>query len=346
MTTKIKTFGGNIGIGTTDPKDFNLNVNGSLKTSSLVVNGVQNAQVPIGLIAPWYGSSDSIPSGWALCDGQSHPRTDGAGDITTPNLQTKFIRGATGNAPSSLVATGRTGGNNNVTLSTDDLLARHYHGVTVDTGYANHSHGGSQDNAQHTHGGNSNQSNANHDHETAQQTSVNHGHGGNSDSSNAYHSHGSAQSEALHGHGTTTGYAPHTHSIRDGRGFVYSLSGSSTQFFGHENPQVVSSYSNAPHNHGRSNNTQSPHSHGVTGYSNSGDHTHGIANANTPHLHSTSNNAAVHDHSTPQVDAAHTHSVTAVDALHGHTGSSSNTGQATPFSVLNEYYALFYIMKI
>jgi hypothetical protein len=50
MTTKIKTFGGNIGIGTTDPGDFKLNVYGSLKTSSLMVNGITNAQVPIGFM--------------------------------------------------------------------------------------------------------------------------------------------------------------------------------------------------------------------------------------------------------------------------------------------------------
>ena len=343
-TTKIKTFGGNIGIGTTDPGDFKLNVNGSLKTSSLVVNGVQNAQVPIGLIAPWYGSSTSIPSGWALCNGQTYARTDGGGNIVTPNLQTKFIRGADGNAAPSSVPVGRTGGNNNVTLSSDNL-APHSHGVTVDTGNANHSHGGSETSAQHTHGGNSNNSFAPHDHETSQQTSVNHSHGGNSNSSNANHNHGSAQSEALHAHGTTTVSAAHTHSIRDGGGFVYSIPGSDG-FFGHEFPQVVSSYSNAPHNHGRSNNTQSYHSHGSTGITNTGDHTHGIANADTNHLHSISNHAAPHDHSTPQVDAPHSHSVTAVDAPHAHGASSSNTGEGTAFSVLNVYYALFYIMKI
>jgi hypothetical protein len=347
MTTKIKTFGGNIGIGTTDPKDYNLNVNGSLKTTSLEVNGVQNAQVPIGLIAPWYGSSDSIPSGWALCDGQPHPRTDGGGPITTPDLRAKFIRGADGDAPSP-VAKGSTGGNNEATLSEASLLALHSHGVTVETGNANHSHGSDQIDAQHTHGGNSNQANALHDHETAQQTPVGHSHGsGNSNTANANHSHGATtQSEALHGHGTNTSYAPHTHSIRDTRGYVYSIPGPDG-LFGHEgSPSVLATYSNAPHNHGRSNNTQSPHSHGSTGYTDTGDHTHVVANADTNHRHDISNNGATHDHSTPQVDAPHSHTVSSVYASHEHNASSANTGEASTFSVLNRYYALFYIMKI
>jgi len=342
MTTKIKTFGGNIGIGTTDPGDFKLNVHGSLKTSSLVVNGVTDAQVPIGLIAPWYGSLGSIPSGWALCNGDTYTRTDGGGSIATPDLRTKFIRGANGDAPSP-VATGSTGGSNTASLSAANL-APHSHGVTVNQGNANHNHTSTQTDPQHTHGENSNSSTAPHNHADTGQTSVNHVHGENSNSSNANHNHGSAQSDANHGHGLNKGYAVHTHAIRDGAGALPGNPGT-TQFFVHEQTYVVSTYSNAPHNHGRSTNTQSPHSHGVTGSSN-GPHTHELANANTPHHHNTANNNASHNHSTPQVNAPHSHTVSAVDAPHGHTGSSNATGQATAFSVLNAYYALFYIMKI
>ena len=63
MTTRIKTFGGNIGIGTDDPGSFRLNVNGDIKADSLIINDVTNSQVPIGLIAPWYGTVESIPTG-------------------------------------------------------------------------------------------------------------------------------------------------------------------------------------------------------------------------------------------------------------------------------------------
>ena len=44
--------------------------------------------VPRGLIASWYGSVASIPSGWQLCDG-----TNG-----TPDLRSRFIYGAGGDA--------------------------------------------------------------------------------------------------------------------------------------------------------------------------------------------------------------------------------------------------------
>src|SRR6056300_61180 len=177
MTTKIQTFGGNIGIGTNDPGNFKLNVNGSLKTSSLVVNGVQNAQVPIGLIQLWYGSSGSIPSGWALCNGGTYTRTDGGGNITTPDLRTKFIRGADGDAPSP-VATGTSGGQNNVTLAVANL-ASHSHGVSVSTSNAPHGHGVTgTTNAAHNHGmpdnetphsHNTTESNGNHNHALSEQ---------------------------------------------------------------------------------------------------------------------------------------------------------------------------------
>jgi hypothetical protein len=344
MTTKIKTFGGNIGIGTTDPGDFKLNVHGSLKTNSLVVNGVTNAQVPIGLIAPWYGSLGSIPSGWKLCDGSTYTRTDGGGNITTPNLTARFIRGATGDAPSP-VAKGTTGGSNNASLSVANL-ASHSHGVSVSQGNANHSHGGSETSQNHTHGGNSNYSNAPHNHENAPQTSINHSHGGDSNYSNAPHTHNTGNNEALHYHQGELGLAPHYHNIRALGPNIATEPGTYGQFLG-PNPIFfpATSYSNGPHNHGRTNATQAPHGHGPSG-NNSAPHTHGIAEANTPHSHDTNYSNAPHTHSTPQVNANHSHPVTAVNAPHGHNASSNNTGQGTAFSVLNAYYALFYIMKI
>jgi hypothetical protein len=60
MTTRIKTFGGNIGIGTDDAGSFRLNVIGDVKADSLVINNVTNSHIPIGLIAPWYGTVASI----------------------------------------------------------------------------------------------------------------------------------------------------------------------------------------------------------------------------------------------------------------------------------------------
>lgn len=55
---------------------------------------VPNFSMPIGVILAWYGTSGTIPAGWALCNGQTVTRTDGGGDITTPNLVDKAIIGA------------------------------------------------------------------------------------------------------------------------------------------------------------------------------------------------------------------------------------------------------------
>lgn len=49
---------------------------------------------PIGIVSLWYGSSGSVPSGWAICNGQTVSRTDNAGTITTPDLRGKVAMGA------------------------------------------------------------------------------------------------------------------------------------------------------------------------------------------------------------------------------------------------------------
>ncbi len=46
--------------------------------------------VPLGAILMWSGSSANVPDGFALCDGSTT-----ASGITTPNLVSSFIRGAT-----------------------------------------------------------------------------------------------------------------------------------------------------------------------------------------------------------------------------------------------------------
>jgi hypothetical protein len=65
-----------------------------------------NNAAPVGLIALWYGSSASCPDGWAVCDGSSVAKSDGSGNITTPNLVDRFVVGAGG----TLADQGETGG--------------------------------------------------------------------------------------------------------------------------------------------------------------------------------------------------------------------------------------------
>jgi len=147
MTTLIRTFGGNIGIGTNDPGSYKLRVDGSVRATSLEVGGVTNAHIPSGAIGIWHGNSTDIPPGWVICDGANG----------TPDLRNKFIRCANGE-----INVGQTGGSDNTTLSDAAMLASHSHPVSVTaansthkhnvgTGYAQHSHGTSSYNDSHRH---------------------------------------------------------------------------------------------------------------------------------------------------------------------------------------------------
>ena len=71
--------------------------------------------IPKGVIVMWSGTLATIPAGWALCDG-----TNG-----TPDLQNKFIRGAT-----TATLPGTKGGADTVTLATTNLPS-HAHTTTA-----------------------------------------------------------------------------------------------------------------------------------------------------------------------------------------------------------------------
>jgi microcystin-dependent protein len=66
----------------------------------------ETALVPVGGIIMWSGSTASIPTGWALCNGANG----------TPNLQDRFIVGA-----GSGYGVGATGGANSVTLTINEM---------------------------------------------------------------------------------------------------------------------------------------------------------------------------------------------------------------------------------
>ncbi len=81
--------------------------------------------LPLGFIGMWYGAIDSIPAGWALCDGGTYDRSDGQGTIQTPNLTDRFIVAA-----GQTYGIGATGGENTHVLSTAELPAHdHSNGV-------------------------------------------------------------------------------------------------------------------------------------------------------------------------------------------------------------------------
>lgn len=88
-----------------------------LQWISGIENYVRNTGVPIGAIILWSGAVESIPVGWALCDGNN----------STPDLRDRFVVGA-GNS----YAPGSTGGSNTHThAATTPLSGGHDHGLIV-----------------------------------------------------------------------------------------------------------------------------------------------------------------------------------------------------------------------
>lgn len=77
---KDLTINGNVGIGTTTPTE-RLEVQGNMKVNG-TISDVNGAIIPKGTIVMWTGDpANSMPKGWALCDGQNG----------TPDLRGRFI---------------------------------------------------------------------------------------------------------------------------------------------------------------------------------------------------------------------------------------------------------------
>lgn len=118
---------GNVGLGESSPKS-SLDVGGgvAIKGQEVIdengnwIGGFTTAVgVPSGIITMWSGSLESIPEGWALCDGSNN----------TPDLKGRFVVGYDpNNADYSEV--GNQGGTEDVVLSIDQMPS-HSHGNRV-----------------------------------------------------------------------------------------------------------------------------------------------------------------------------------------------------------------------
>lgn len=115
-------------------------------TGPVTLNQAQvNASMPIGGIIMWSGAS--IPSGWALCNGQTVARSDGAGNITVPNFLDRFPVAAGNGYPVNSV-----GGVGVYSLTWGQMPA-HNHAANTDT-VGNHQHrvaGGTSGVGDHSH---------------------------------------------------------------------------------------------------------------------------------------------------------------------------------------------------
>lgn len=92
-----------------------------------------NNAMPVGGIIMWSGAT--VPAGWALCNGQTVAKSDGSGNITTPDLRDRFIVGTGGS-----YAVGATGGLALNYLSVAQLPP-HNHPAWTDS-QGSHNHGG------------------------------------------------------------------------------------------------------------------------------------------------------------------------------------------------------------
>jgi hypothetical protein len=99
----------------------NATINGNLNVSGFAIN----ALVPSGGIIMWSGSIASIPVGWVLCNGANG----------TPDLRDRFIVGA-----GSSYGPGGFGGNNLITISTNQLPPHSHTGITSPVGDHNHTY--------------------------------------------------------------------------------------------------------------------------------------------------------------------------------------------------------------
>ena len=110
--------------------------------------------LPFGSIILWYGATNTIPSGWSLCNGNNG----------TPDLRNKFVVGAANN-PGTYYEVGDTGGSDTVSLTANQGPS-HSHTGNSGNQNANHTHGGNTGNqsANHSHSGNTGNQNRNHTH--------------------------------------------------------------------------------------------------------------------------------------------------------------------------------------
>ena len=111
-----------------------LEVNGKVKATSFVGDGV----IPQGGIIMWSGQVNTIPSGWALCNGSNG----------TPDLRGRFVVGYSGSGDYASV--GNKGGSDSRTLSIANMPA-HNHSGSIGARDTNHTHSGTTATQSHNH---------------------------------------------------------------------------------------------------------------------------------------------------------------------------------------------------
>jgi hypothetical protein len=285
--------------------------------------------VPIGLISAWFGNAASIPAGWALCDGSTVERSDGGGDITTPNLLNKFIRTAGNDA-----AMGLTGGGSEKTTSE---AGSHSHDASSGSAGA-HVHTATAASAgSHSHTA---QSAGAHSHTASSGAAGSHNHGGSTGAAGAIGTRTSGAT-AL----TVAQMPAHRHLVVNFNNSLNTLT-SSNQVAIQSNQDYILKGSTQEANVGRttSEGSGAGHTHSLPAV---GSHSHSIeTQGNHSHTVSVNSNGA-HTHSTDS-QGSHTHTLTVDSAgAHAHTVTVNSNGAHThTVDVQPAYFNLYWIMKI
>ena len=240
-----------ISVGMTTFADA-VNIAGTLKTTSLTIDGITNAHVPSGSIAIWSGSLVSIPSGWTLCNGSN----------STPDLRDNFVLGSTA-APDH----NQTGGSIQVTFGETNLVQHGHGGQTAN--YDGHNHtGNTNDDAQHAHSGNTGNAGG-------------HGHPNSDTGQGGQHDHTcTSGGEGQHAHPASD--PTHTHRFVCGPAYnFFGIGKQGGQILGSANyihqANTGGSFNNTQHEHDSFATQDSPeHSHSGTSQGSNTDHAHQI----------------------------------------------------------------------
>ena len=148
---------GNVGIGVTNPSN-KLEVNGNIDLGSTTTNKnkfIGYGTIPIGGIIMWNGENPPTApdDGWALCNGQTVTYTENGVTLTltTPDLRGRFIMSSTYNEEipldnddentnenTPIYEVQQKDGEQQVTLTTDEMPTHTHSGSTTTNG--NHSH--------------------------------------------------------------------------------------------------------------------------------------------------------------------------------------------------------------
>lgn len=321
---------------------------GTRVSQNLQTITIESDAFPIGGIIIWSGSLASIPTKWALCNGQV------VNGITTPDLRDRFIIGA-----GSSYNVSSTGG------SKDAILVSHQHTGTTTVESQSHTHSGTTGNESqsHSHSGTTADNNVGHTHSgTTGTESANHSHNGSTDTQGS-HSHGGNTSGAgsIHAHNFNTGGESnnHTHGYQD-RGYNSGTTGKqggpgwATQGvygfdFGRATDGIstghfhggTTSYNGGSHSHNIGTDTQGSHSHNVSISSQSTNHTHNFTTGGVSSNHS-------HNFGTGNASQSHTHNITTGNTSQSHTHDVTVSTQGIDGTDKNlpPYYALAYIIKV